>query len=873
MKLVERDECLRVLNEHLDGASCGAGCIVLVCGEAGIGKTSLVRQFVDQHHETARILWGGCEALFTPHPLAPLHDIARQVGQTFAAAVSAAGSRGEIFNLAMDELVRGAAPTILVFEDVHWADEATLDLVKYIGRRLEQLGVLVVISFRDDELGTLHPLHTVIGDLPARYVYRLQVPALTRTAVATLARMAGRSSAGHLHDITGGNPFFVTEVLAGAEDELPPTVRDAVMARIARLSKPARAVANLVALTPGRTERWLLEKALGVDDRSLQACVGIGMVALPDGAFAFRHELARRAAEESLSLPTRQRLHAQILGILLADPRPEIGIARLVHHADGAGNGDAVLRYAPVAATQAAALGAHREAAAHYATVLRYAPSHAHAQKAEWFELRSYECYLTDQMLEAISAREASLALWRIAGESLREGDGLRWLSRLCWYNGQTVAAEQHAAQAIEVLESLLPGRELAMAYSNRAQLHMLAGDTAATLHWGGKALALARELGDREVEIHALNNMGTTKLSGGDPSGRADLEQSLVQALEGQFEEHAARAFTNLSSQAVRACDYNLAKMYLDRGLGYCEERDLDAWAHYMTACRAEVCLAQGDWDRATELADAICRRTCVAPITRIPALAILGRIRARRGDPGVWSALGEARELAEPTGEIQRIGPVAVARAEAAWLNGQHAEVIVEAGSAYALAVRQKEVWVLGELACWLWRADALASVPEGIAPPFALQIAGDWRAAASEWERLGSPYQQAMALADSTDEQALRQALAIFEQLGAAPMASIVRRTLRTHGVRDIPRGAQQRTQHNPHGLTKQELKVLGLLVEGCRNADIARRIFVSEKTVDHHVSAVLAKLGVRSRGEAAAAAMRFGLGVAPANGKHP
>src|SRR5262249_24949758 len=135
--------------------------------------------------------------------------------------------------------------------------------------------------------------------------------------------------------------------------------------------------------------------------------------------------------------------------------------------------------------------------------------------------------------------------------------------------------------------------------------------------------------------------------------------------------------------------------------------------------------------------------------------------------------------------------------------------------------------------------------------------------WQGAARAWDKIGCPYERAMALADGDDEASLRAALAVFEELGAGPMAARVRRELRAGGVRAIPRGAQERHRQIPHGIRTKELKVLALLVEGRRNAEIARRLFVSEKTVDHHVSAILAKLEVRSRGEAAAAALRLGL----------
>ncbi len=443
MSLLERELYVDGLAAGLDGVSRGTGCITLLCGEAGIGKTSLLHEFVGRQRTAARVLWGGCEALFTPHPLAPLYDIARQAGAAFQAAIAATSQREVIFNATVDYLAHGPAPTILIFEDVHWADEATLDLLKFLGRRLQRLGVMLLVTYRDDEVGPHHPLRSVIGDLPAACLRRLSLPPLTEAAVATLAGNAGRQPAG-LHAVTGGNPFFVTEALAMAADaSVPATVRDAVIARIARLSATARAIANLVAVVPGRTERWLLEATVGIAAPALEECLGAGMVVHSDNSVTFRHELARRAVEESLPVPLRQTLHARILAALLGQATTDMPVARVVHHADKAGDSAVVLRFAPAAAESAAALGAHRQAAAHYATALAHAGSLPSVARAAFLDRASYECYLTDQIVPAIAAREASLAVWRAAGRRLEEGDSLRWLSRFNWFAGNNEVARQ----------------------------------------------------------------------------------------------------------------------------------------------------------------------------------------------------------------------------------------------------------------------------------------------------------------------------------------------------------------------------------------------------------------------------------------------
>ncbi len=894
MGLLERDSYLEDLTACLDAAARGQGGIALILGEAGIGKTSLLQQFVRQQKTAKRVLWGGCEALFTPHPLAPLYDIARQIGGEFPAALAEAGGRDVVFNLAIDELSRGPTPTILIIEDAHWADDATLDLIKFLGRRLHRMGVLLIITSRDDEVNPRHALCSVVGDLPVSSVRRLQLPPLSAQAVAALAEATGRITgrdrdAAHLYTVTGGNPFFVTEALAVPEGEVPPTVRDAVIARMARLSDPARVVVNLASLVPGRVERWLLDRAAPGAAAILQECLGVGMVGLPDGALAFRHELARRASEEQLTAPQRRTLHARILEELLAHAdgplphpdisHPEVSLARVVHHADQAGDSAAVLRFAPLAAERAAQLRSHREAAAHYATALRHAGflgagSLPDERRAELFEAQSYECYLTEQIAAAITARAAALELRRAVGDGLKEGDNLRWLSRLSWFDGNKADSDRYAKLAIACLGALPPGRELAMAYSNCAQLYMLADQADLALEWGGKAIALAGQLGETEILSHAFNNVGTAKLHSLNPGGLADLELSLRLALDNGLEEHAARAYTNLASIAVRHRQLDRAARYLADGIAYCETHELESWGRYMTAFRARMHLERGDWQAAAEDAQGIIQHPRAATVSKIPALVVLALVRARRGDPEVDQPLDEARRLALPTGEMQRIGVVVAARAEAAWLKGRAEEALEEVRAIHDMAREQTDTWAKGELAVWLRRCggqlESKHADRAGLAEPFALQVAGAWHQAAAAWEKLGCPYEQALALAEGDAEQALRQALEICDRLGADSLAFVVRRKLRASGVRGIARGAQERTRANPQGLTNSEMKVLNQLAQGRRNAEIARRLFVSEKTVGHHVSAILAKLEVRSRGEAAAAAGRLGLidlGLAP------
>lgn len=281
-------------------------------------------------------------------------------------------------------------------------------------------------------------------------------------------------------------------------------------------------------------------------------------------------------------------MHRRALAGLVAAPGRRPDVARVAHHAEAAGDVQAVVAHAPVAAERAAALGAHREAASQLERALRFAGGLPPGERGALLERRAYECYLTDLIPEAIEARREALELHRQRGDRLREGDSHRWLSRLAWFQADHPLAEKEAARAVELLEELPEGRELAMAYSNKAQLRMLATDLHGAVEWGERAIALAERLGETEILAHALNNVGTAELQAGLDSGVAKLERSLQLARAEGLEEHVARACTNLGSVGMVVRGYAFADGVLDRGIAYCQDRDLDSGARTCSAARA---------------------------------------------------------------------------------------------------------------------------------------------------------------------------------------------------------------------------------------------------------------------------------------------
>jgi DNA-binding CsgD family transcriptional regulator len=852
--LVEREGFLASLEQLLGEALNGSGRLVFLGGEAGVGKTALATALAEAASGVV-VRRGHCDNITTAEALGPVLDALPE----FSGAVDleAGVTRFRLFQQVRSMLLE--SPMLLLLEDVHWADEATLDVLRFLGRRLAGIRLLVLATFRSEEAGGDHPLTVVMGELAALPgVVRMQLPALSVNGVRQLLQDADSAlHADEVYQRTGGNPFYVTEVLAAGSGHVPVTVRDAVLARVSRLSAAAREVAGTASVL-GHADVSLLAEVAVQPLAAIDECLGRGVLVADDGAVGFRHELARLAVEGSLPQSQRSGAHARALARLVA--RGSADHRRLAHHAAGSGDSAAVLAHAPLAAARAARLGAHREAADQIRLALRFheVPDRS---RAELLEQLSYECYLTDQVAQARDSELEALAIHERHQDMLPTGTAKRWLSRLSWLLGQNADSERYAAAAVTTLEPLGPGRELAMAYSNVAQLRMLADDAHETVRWGGKAIKLARELEDRDTEMHALNNIGAALCAAGDVAeGGARLAQSLDLALAGDAHEHAARAYTNLGSSAVSRRAFAEADRYLQAGIAYCTDRDLDTWRLYMTAWLARSRAEQGQYAAAERHLAGIMRHPRLSPITRVCALAVAGVLAARR-DRDATTALDEALAIAVQTGEQQRLVPVAAARAEAAWITGATSDVAAEIDRAWPATVARMRPWDLGELSWWLRLAGDSRQIPAPVARPFGLMLAGDHRAAAQAWQALGCPLWAAYALAFSADMQDAQECLELLGRLGAPAVRHAVLLGRHARGLA-VPRGPRPASRANPAGLTAREMEVLQLLADGLTYAEIAGRLILAEKTVGHHVSAILRKLGEPTRARAVAAAVRMG-----------
>ncbi len=869
MELLERDSELGQLHLLLRQATEGQGSLVLLGGEAGVGKTALIQQFCGDVQKSVRILTGACDPLSTPRPLGPLADIAEVTGGEIERLIRSDSSRAQIYSACMRELSGAWRPTVAIFEDVHWADEATLDLLRFIGRRIEPCRALVIATYRDDEVGPNHPLRRVLGDFATvKGVHRITVPRLSIDAVTELAQGSGHDAAA-LYRQTGGNPFFVTEVLA-AGGCISETVRDAVLARGSRLSPAARQALEVVAVIGVSASSALLSKVASPDPDAIEECLTSGMLVSGDHGLAFRHDLAREAVYEAIWPHRREELHARILNELKRSPSETRDLARLAHHAEAAGDREAVLHYAPAAARRALELRATRQAVAQYARALRFGDGLPDDQRLVLLEGYADASDLSGRGDHGIALRKEMITLARRSGDPLKEAEHLGWLGITLSFNWRLDETDEAARAAIAAIEGLPEGRKHVTIYMLQGYLRLEHRDFAGAIAWCERAIGLAERLGDYEGIVQTLLTLGIARLFGGDiDGGRTDLERCLHLAREAELDGIVAGTLAHLGCGLADYYLFTEAEGFLNEAIAFSTDRQrgIDTYESFATTSLVVTRFYQGRWIEAEALAESLFSSPTLSEALSVGGISAvrltLGRIQARRGDPQAGLTFDEVSALNGDSDRFQSVAPVRVARAEAAWFAGDREQTIAEARAALDLALRDHHPWHIGENAFWLWRAGVLTEAPAETAEPFALQIAGDWTGAAVAWATLGCPYEEARALADGDDEATLRRALATFDRLGARPMAAIVTKRLRELGASPVPRGPRPSTRSNPAGLTERQAAILTLMAEGLRNPEIADRLYISPKTVEHHVSAIFAKLNVTSRTAAVRTATELGV----------
>lgn len=850
--LVERDEQLRTLREVVADSDT-SGSVVLLSGEAGFGKTSLLKVLLDGLDHGYRVLTAACEPLGIPAAFAPLFELLDDLPAELRNDIRSGSGRPAVY-AGMLDLVKNDR-VILILEDMHWSDEATLGLVRYLGKRVNATNSCLIITFRSEELDLSHPLRLVIADL-GHTARRIELPALTPSGVRKMAH-------GHdvdpikVHAATLGNPFFVEEVIRHPDLKLPPTIGNAVLAIAGQLPSPTLEILYTVALSPEGVNLGFLTD-LGVEvGRNLDKAVQRRLLVSVGEQVTCRHDLIRESLMNAVPPAMKRSIHGRLLNFLEDTAGDSPDIARLAYHSVGAGAADKALFYSLKAARDASGSGAHRQAAFHYSNALE-------------FRAAMSGTTLQDTLLEAakehllVNAFEVALNLARqrmdLTVTPVERARARAWVSYFESRQNNLAACRREAELALDGLKEEAPSVEFALAMSVLAWVAMTEADYEDSVAYGDQAVIAARAVGSVEIEVFASTTAGTSRCPLGDLAGIAQLKEAARLGTAFGAEEFTARALNNLGFTYLWALRLESARRWYGEAIEYTTSRELDAWYIASRTTLSSINVASGRWEEADhDLELVLGQRTCLQ--TEIEALIVAATLRARRGDPG-------STEIIEQTlARITNYDDLVVAvtgnalAMEGAWLGA----LPESRASEFYQKVRQSEglcndEWGRARLAFWAQRLGF--DPPDGHIPgPAGLEWEGKIEAAAQQWEELGFPVEAALtrAIVPGAD---LDSVFSSLTGLGAEGVARGLRRELQRRGVKGIPRGERPATKRNPAGLTSRQVEVLALMTTGLSNAAIAEELFISEKTAVHHVSAILAKLGVSNRSQAAAKASAGG-----------
>ncbi|SPM31255.1 ATP-binding protein [Mycobacterium terramassiliense] len=776
-RLLERETVLAELRGLVRGVRRGAGRVVLLRGEAGVGKTAVINAFTAGLDAPVRVLIGGCDPLAAPRPLGPVLDALTGLGAEAARALASAIDAGDTAALyrRLLALLHDGHRWVWIIEDAHWADGATLDLLRFLARRIGSLPLLLVMSYRDDELDAQHPLAVALGDVAScAALTRIGLEPLSRDAVAVLAAGSGLN-ADWLHELTGGNPFFVTEVVAVGVDALdrkalPRSISEAVWGRLARLSTNARRAALAVAVCGPRAEPALVAHLCEAADAAVLECLDAGVLIADGETIGFRHELARRATLERIDTYHLRALHARALAELAKPPIDPNALAALAFHADQAGDRDAAMRYGIAAAERATALGAHRQAAELYALALRHAGTTPTEQKVIWFEQHALASYLGG--LSGVASWREAIKLRRALGDRLAESEDLCWLSHELVLSDRVSESDEAAMASLRLVQDAGPCPQLAQSLLNMAELRVLGWDPAIA-DFADRAITVGTQIGDDAVVIRARGSAALARVVRTD-AGWEELEAAWRQALATDTRgENAGKLGADICAAAALHFDLDRADRYVAETLEYCRERDLFTFEAFLMGIAALVALHRGQWAHASACAEDVLTRPGLSSFHRIAPRRVLALICARRGEQpsaGLIDEIADSSELHQ-----SRFFPVWAARAEAAWLAGDDDTARSEAQSGLVTMGFDGNPWLAGQLQRWL-RLPASTAAPMAITDPvnpFQSEVTGDWQGAAAEWTRRGCPYEAAIAQLGG-DSTAVETALATFRGLGATTAA---------------------------------------------------------------------------------------------------
>jgi DNA-binding CsgD family transcriptional regulator len=601
--------------------------------------------------------------------------------------------------------------------------------------------------------------------------------------------------------------------------------------------------------------------ALGVDLGTLQRLNATGLLLRDQRGLVFRHELARLAVESTIPLGGLGHLHATLLGAL--ESVEPLDNAVLTHHAVAAADAPRAVRYAQAAADEAARAGAHTEAVAFLRIALAHLAGERLAERAALLIALANEQFTTGRVEDAIASVTATFPLWQKVGDQV----GLASAHDSCgvfeYYSARRRQAETHADRAAELArdgDALVYGG----ARLSRAYMATLRNDFRLAHQCRLDGERLAKEHGHEALGIRSQFVAAASDLALGIPNARKCLIDVIEQARECGFDELASTGYSNLCAADVEQRRLQAAERVLEEALAFSAAREIGSCHHWQTGVRSRLRFLVGRWGAALEDADDALTRVGMPLATFWPHL-VTGLVQLRRhGTSGMH--LKAAWRLAESLDEPLRRLPALAGLAEASWLTGQPDERVVD-GAVTELErslASPAAAWSAGELAVWLKRIGIEVAIdPARVAEPFRLTLTGRHEDAASWWRQAGSSFEEAMTYADGPDPARRGRGIERLDLLGAVAVADRLRLELRQQGFAHVPQRPQARTRANPAGLTNRQLDVAKLVARGFSNAEISSQLFISPKTTEVHVTAVLGKLGVPNRRAVADRASELGL----------
>ena len=849
--LLEREHELDVLAQALATAADGQGVGVAIAGESGAGKSSVIAAALDRA-SGLRVRRGQCEPLSTPRPLGPFRDAGLAgVGSASPADDAQLGQR------LLAEL--GSEPTVLVIEDLHWLDDASADLLRHLVRRVETVPLAIVVSYRDLEIGSHHPARQLLGDFAILDGLRtLALHPLTEDAVREVVADT-RLDPGRVHELTGGNPFFVAQVAKEPDRPLPTSVRDAVLARIDDVDLDDLEILQLIACAPDRLDDRVLP-LVGVDLPALRRLDATTLLGRSDRGVVFRHELARLAVESTIPPGGAPRLHQRLLGALeRLEPHDPVV---LTHHALGARDVERTLAYARDAAAQAVAASSNTEATAFLEIALIHLPStEPPLERAGLLAQLARQQYLTGRHTSAIGSARASIPLWEEAGELAGVAEAYAAMAVLEYQSGRRRSCDVHIQKATEVAETTGLPSAIARTHADAAMLAVIGSDLSWAAASAARTLEVATAAGLEELVVAGHLMTEAVPCVSGEPGARARVLEWAERARENGWDELAWRGYVVVFAADYEQGNLRAAQRIIDDTLAYVSARDLPLAQSWHLSFRGLVHLAAGRWSAARE----DCRTA--AADTEMGANIwphLVQALVALRLGHDVDDHLERAWESARGADEPLRYAPVLCALAEAMWMTGRTDPRVTDFAVDKLRSLTSPDaVWAAGHLASWLRRVGLEVEVPPRVGEPYRMLLEGQHADAASMWNATGDVFAEAMAYADSPDPEDRVRGVALLDRLGALGTADRLRVELRRDGLDTVPQRPRESTRANPGGLTNRQLDVARLVAKGLSNNEIATRLFISPKTADHHVSAILAKLDLPNRRAVVVQANELGL----------